>query len=160
MRFGGELDAAYRQALRHQESGQHAQALILLVAILQKYPDAADILVRQGVSQWSLRRFEEALASFERAAMIEPGNVDAHYSKGAVLQSLHRFEAALKSYDRALSLRPDLVLALNNKAVVLRDLRRVPEAIAHYDKAIAIQPGNPAFKADFAAASAELKARP
>ena len=145
MRFGGELDAAYRQALRHQESGQHAQALILLVAILQKYPDAADILVRQGVSQWSLRRFEEALASFERAAMIEPGNVDAHYSKGAVLHSLHRFEAALKSYDRALSLRPDLVLALNNKAVVLRDLRRVPEAIAHYDKAIAIQPGNPAF---------------
>jgi tetratricopeptide (TPR) repeat protein len=145
MDFGGELDAAYRQALRHQDGGRHAEALALFDTILRKHSDAADILVRRGVSQWALRRFDEALASFERAALIEPGNVDAHYSKGTVLQSLHRRDEALQSYDRALRLRPDLVLALNNKAVVLRDLKRVPEAIAHYDKALAIQPNNPAF---------------
>jgi hypothetical protein len=145
MDFSGGNDAAYRQALRHQDDGRHVEALTLFDALLQQHPDAAGILVRRGVSQWSLRRMDEALASFEQAALVEPGNVDAHYSEGAVLQALHRLDAALRSYDRALALRPDLLLALNNKAMVLRDLGRVPEAVAHYDKALAIQPGNPAF---------------
>ena len=53
-----------------------------------------------------MKRYEEALASYDRAVALRPNHADAHNNRGQVLRELERYEEALASYDRALALRP------------------------------------------------------
>ena len=58
-----------------------------------------------------LNRFEEALASYDRALAVRPDYAKAFVDRGDTLRELKRFEEALASYDRAIALRPDYVEA-------------------------------------------------
>ena len=49
-----------------------------------------------------LKRFEEALASYDRALKVRPDFAEALFNRGDTLHELGRFEEALASYDRAL----------------------------------------------------------
>ena len=48
----------------------------------------------------ALERFDEALASFDRALALRPDNAEALGSRGFTLHVLRRFDEALASYDR------------------------------------------------------------
>jgi protein O-GlcNAc transferase len=48
-----------------------------------------------------LRRFEEALESYDRAIMLRPDFAEAHSNRGNALNELRRFAEALKSFERA-----------------------------------------------------------
>jgi tetratricopeptide (TPR) repeat protein len=61
------------------------------------------------------RRFDEALASYDRALAVRPDHAEALKNRGNTLQELERFDEALASYDRALVVRPDDAEALNNR---------------------------------------------
>jgi protein O-GlcNAc transferase len=54
-----------------------------------------------------LDRYDEALASYERALAAEPDHVDALCLRGGCLRSLNRMEDAQASYQRVLALTPD-----------------------------------------------------
>jgi Tfp pilus assembly protein PilF len=85
-------------------------------------------------------RFEEALASHDRALALRPDYAEARYNRGNALHKLRRFEEALADYEHAVALRPDYVEALDNRGVALHDLRRFEEALESYDRALAVQP--------------------
>ena len=101
-----------------------------------------------------LKRFEEALASYDRALALRPDYAEALSNRGNVLRELMRFEEALESYDRALAVRPDYAEALSNRGVTLQELMRFEEALASYQKAIALRPDF--GEAQFASCMAEL----
>ena len=61
----------------------------------------------RGVTLKALKRFEEALASYDRALAVRPDYAEAFSNRGNTLQELKRFEEALASFDRALKLRPN-----------------------------------------------------
>jgi tetratricopeptide (TPR) repeat protein len=65
-----------------------------------------------------LQRYEEALASYDRAITLWPDHADAHNNRGQVLRELERYDEALASYDRALALRPKHVMAHCNAAAL------------------------------------------
>jgi len=90
-----------------------------------------------------LKRFEEALASYDRALTLRPEYVEALYNRGRALYELERFEEALASYDRALALRPTYAEAVNNRGVALKELKRLEEALAGYDRALMLRPNYP-----------------
>ena len=54
------------------------------------------------VTLHGLKRFEEALASYDRALKLRPDYADALSNRGVTLHELKRFGEALASYDRAL----------------------------------------------------------
>ncbi len=60
------------------------------------------MLSNRGVTLHELKRFEEAVASYDRALMLRPDYVEALNNRGNTLKALTRFEEALASYDRAL----------------------------------------------------------
>ena len=72
-----------------------------------------------GITLHELKRFEEALASYDRALTVRPHFAEALYNRGVTLQELKRFEEALASYDRVLAERPDFAEALSNFVVSL-----------------------------------------
>ena len=81
----------------------------------RRIPTAADALRE-------LKRFDEALASYDRALALRPDYAEARSNRGSALDDLKRYDEALASYDRALALRPDFAEALSNRGNTLHDL--------------------------------------
>ena len=98
------------------------------------------MLSNRGITLHELKRFEEALASYDRALMLRPDYAEALSNRGVTLHELKRFEEALASYDRALTLRPDFAEALLNRGNTLHKLKRFEEALASYDRALMLRP--------------------
>ena len=103
-------------------------------------PDYAEALYNRGNTLQELKRFEEALASYDRALAVRPDYAEALYNRGNTLKELKRFEEALASYDRALTVRPDYAEALSNRGLTLHELKRFEEALASYDRALTVRP--------------------
>jgi tetratricopeptide (TPR) repeat protein len=87
-----------------------------------------------------MKRPAEALASYERALAIQPGNARALYNRGGVLRDLRRPAEALASYDQALAIKGDYAEAFNNRGLALLELQRPAEALVSFERALAIRP--------------------
>ena len=68
-----------------------------------------------------LGRYEEALASFDRALALTPDQADT-WAIVVALYSLDRYEEALASFDRALALSPDHTDTWTNRGNALYSL--------------------------------------
>ena len=77
----------------------------------------------------ALQRFDEALASAERALAINPDFAQAWSIRGAILRDLHRPDDAMASLDRAISLAPDDAAALFNRATLQGPISRYRPAL-------------------------------
>jgi tetratricopeptide (TPR) repeat protein len=95
-----------------------------------------------GVSLDNLGRYEEAIASYDRAIEIDPNHSNAHNNRGVSLDKLGRYEEAITSCDRAIEIEPNHSNAHHNHGVSLNNLGRYEEAIASYDRAIEIDPNH------------------
>ena len=93
-----------------------------------------------GFALTTLKRYDEALASYDKAIELKSDYVEVYYDRAIALSDLKRFEEALASYDMAIALKPDFVEAHNNRGNVLYALKRPEEALASYNKAIAFKP--------------------
>jgi hypothetical protein len=87
-----------------------------------------------------LKRFEEALASHDRAIELRQDFADAHSNRGNALRSLKRFDEALTSFEQVIALAPDQAVAHSNRAIALHELKRFDEALASHDRAVALGP--------------------
>jgi tetratricopeptide (TPR) repeat protein len=95
-----------------------------------------------------LKRFEEALASYDRALKVRPDYAEALSNRGNTLKELKQFEEALASYHRALKVRPDYAEAHNNLGVVLVQLGHLLDARAAFEKAVELAPRKAKYRRD------------
>ena len=110
-------------------------------AVAQK-PDFANAHYNRGNALSGLRRFAEAVQSFDKAIALNPQHTDALTNKGNALHELGRFADAIESYDRILALKPASALAFFNRGAARKELRQADEALADFDRALAIDPGH------------------
>jgi tetratricopeptide (TPR) repeat protein len=87
-----------------------------------------------------LGRYEDAIASYDRAIKINPDLHEAWSNRGVALVNLGRYEKAIASYDRAIKIKPDLHETWYNRGVALGNLGRYEEAIDSFDRTIEINP--------------------
>ena len=100
---------------------------------------ANDLLV-EGKRLYDAGKYEEAIASFDKALEIKPEFADVWNSKGDALRLLKKYEESIASYDKAIEADPKNADAWVNKGIALRKLERHDDAIVCYDKAIEIDP--------------------
>lgn len=136
----GHADALYFLGLIAYQLNQPEMAIELIGKAIQQNGNISYYHTTCGLALQSLRRFDEALESYNRALAIEPGNADALNNCGLLLYELQRFDDALECYDRALAASPDFAKALNNRGNTLQTLGRLDEALESYDRALAIEP--------------------
>jgi tetratricopeptide (TPR) repeat protein len=86
-------------------------------------------------------RAAAALASFDRAVVINPDLAPAHHQRAALLQDLKRHEEAVAAYRTALRLDPRNAQAANDLGTALIESGRFDEALASIDQALALDPG-------------------
>jgi Flp pilus assembly protein TadD len=111
------------------------------VATPPENPTAA--LFNQSYAQIAAGDLEGAIASWERAAEIDPELHSAWYNRGVALKDLGRFEEAIASFDKSLEINPDApesYLTYYYRGVALDSLERSEEALASYDKALELKP--------------------
>lgn len=106
----------------------------------QPDPETADVHNDRGVALERLGRFAEALASYERAVELDPGDAVPCFNRGNALLALGRVDEALEHYDKAILLAPNHVNAHINRGSALLRLHRYDEALAAYTRAAAVKP--------------------
>src|SRR5215469_12134227 len=134
------INEAGAVAVQEQRQGNVQAASDIYDLIAARLPNSAEVHNNRGVLQQLLRRYPEALASYEKAIKLKPDYANAHFNQAFILKLLNRYEEALASYDKTVALNPGHAEAHNNRGALLQDMRRYDEAIASYDKAIAAKP--------------------
>lgn len=122
--------------------GQLQQALQLGAELAQRFPTSFLIFNILGVICFSLERFEDAVASYNKALQLKPDFSEAHNNLGNALKSLGRYEEAIACYNNALQIKPDDTEVHNNLGTTFIQLGRYKEAIARFTKVLQIKPGD------------------
>ena len=116
--------------------------LLLFLLIIPSVTAAtlADQYYSDGLNFSANGNYAEAVAAYDKAVFINPGNADAWNNRGIALENLGRFSEAVSSYDKAVILQPGSAEAWYNRGVAFRKMGRYADAVASYDKAVAINP--------------------
>jgi protein O-GlcNAc transferase len=150
-----QAKTAYEQVLAKQPQHFDAWHLLGVIAAQSNNPTLAEELIgkaieinpncapafsNRGNALQELKRFDEAISSFDKAIALKPDYADAFYNRGNALQELKHLEAALLSYDKAIALKPDYADALYNRGLVLTKLKRPGDAVLSHNQAINLKP--------------------
>lgn len=84
---------------------------------------------------YGLKRYDEALAAYNHAIMLNPTLACVYVGKGDALSNLKRYDEAHYAYNRAIALDPNFALAYYNKSLLLDILQRPKYARAARKKA-------------------------
>jgi tetratricopeptide (TPR) repeat protein len=96
----------------------------------------ARVFYNKGKALMYLKRYEEAIAEFDRATALDLNCAEAYSNKGETLMHLKQYEEALKEFDQAIALDLDDAELYSNKGKALMHLRRYEEAVAEFDRAV------------------------
>jgi tetratricopeptide (TPR) repeat protein len=97
-------------------------------------------LIRKGISLGRSRRYQEAIACFDKAIEINPNYAKVWCEKGICLGYLAKYDEAIECFDKALEIDPNELKPWFSKGVSLGILGKNEEAIPCFDKAIEINP--------------------
>lgn len=140
MNSAKDVPALFKKAVEHHVHGRLAEALTLYDIIIRLNPNVVGAHCNRSFVLHSLKRFDDAVQSCNRAIALKPDLAEAYNIRGIALKDLHRLDEAVHSYDRAIALKPDFVEAYNNKGIALEGLNRPQEALQTYDQAIKHKP--------------------
>lgn len=93
-----------------------------LAGIAEASPRDGDAWYRLGNALFDNRRYDEALAAYERTLEVEPGHVGALCNSGLCHRYAGNMAAAAAAYERALAVAPDDATTLRNYAFLLEGL--------------------------------------
>ncbi len=106
-----------------------------------RYRDA-DIYHDRANLYYNLKKFDLALANYQKAIAIDPQDPYIYNNRGKLYRKLRKFDLALADFDRAIAINPNYAGAYNNRGNVYGNMRQWDLAIADYTKAIAINPNH------------------
>lgn len=98
--------------------------------------------IEEGNQHFTGHRYKEALAAYERAIQLDPGDASAQYHKGEALRRLRRKKDALAAYERATELDPSYAAAYFEKGRLLRFMRWNRKALVALEQALRLDPDN------------------
>jgi predicted O-linked N-acetylglucosamine transferase (SPINDLY family) len=146
---------AYEKVLKKQPKHFDCLHLLGVIALQTKNPELAEDFIsraievnanfpsaysNRGMALKELKRFDDALASYDKAIALKPDYADALYNRGNTLKELKRLDDALASYDKAIAHNPERAEAFYNRGIVLQEVKRLDDALASYDKALTLKP--------------------
>ena len=90
----------------------------------------------------NLKRYEEAIACYDQALLLDPNDLSAYHSKSTDLASLKRYDEAIAVHNQILFLDPGDISAYYRKGHALDNLKRYEEAVTTYDQILLLDPGD------------------
>jgi tetratricopeptide (TPR) repeat protein len=112
------------------------------MAMVQLDPNYEKAWSEKGTILAILGRYDEALAAFEKAALLDPKDLVVLFNKAQALLDLKRYDEAVQAYDDVLDRSPRDAVAWFNRGRALEALGREGEAVQSFQEAINITPKN------------------
>jgi predicted O-linked N-acetylglucosamine transferase (SPINDLY family) len=137
-----QSDALHLLGILAAQRGDSAGAAELIGRALLCDPQNAAAFYNRGNALRDLKRYEEALASYDSALALRHDHLGALINRGATFEQMHRPADALQNYDRALLLEPNSPALLFNRGNALRDMGRLDEALAAYGRVLQVEPNS------------------
>jgi tetratricopeptide (TPR) repeat protein len=101
------------------DTGQPQKAINAYGKALELNPKDPNVLTDQGVMYRQAKRFDLAIANFEKAQQIDPTHLQSQYNMGLVYsQDLHQPDKAIKAWTRYLQLDSTSPKAQQVKAMI------------------------------------------
>ncbi|HEX2852878.1 MAG TPA: tetratricopeptide repeat protein [Opitutaceae bacterium] len=135
-----------------QRNRVYASELSLWSDTVARRPDNPRAHINLGHVLESLKRFPEAIASYEAATRLQPDSPQGYVHLASACFASGQPELALRHASTAVRLDPDDPDARVNLGVVLASLGRAEEALPHYRVALRRQPKASDVHAHLAAA--------
>jgi predicted TPR repeat methyltransferase len=110
--------------------------------LTQRHPQRDNGWKALGVALLRQARAAEAVAPFERAIALAPGDADNHVQLGFALQMQERFTDAETCYRRALETGHNAADVHWNLGNILKQLNRLNEAAASYRRSLELRDGD------------------
>jgi tetratricopeptide (TPR) repeat protein len=92
-------------------------------------PKTKEEWVKEGNALYNLKRYEEALVTFEQAIRLDSKYAPAHYGMGIALEHFKRYEEALVAFEQAIRLDSKYAPAHYGKGIILERLKQDQEAL-------------------------------
>ena len=132
--------ALYSLAVIAAQLGSPSEGLAWIDRVLKNNPNHAQSQFARGTLLQQMGLFDDALAAFDRANLIDPTYLDAWNNKASLFQTLSREYDAYDCLLQALKHHPRDEKLLHNTGTILTVLKRDTEAIAYFDKLLAVNP--------------------
>jgi tetratricopeptide (TPR) repeat protein len=97
-------------------------------------------LIEAGNALSGQDRFADALACYDRAAILDPRDPIIQLNRGTTLQLLLRYGEAVAAYDRALALAPHFAPGWSDRGLALQNQGRLTDALESFRRAEALDP--------------------
>jgi len=103
---------------------------------------AAEIyrLIDRGLELAKKGQGDAAIAEWEKALKLDPGDAKIHYCLGVALGQKGKPDEAITHFQKAVEVNPEYAEAQNNLGSALGQKGRLDEAIAHFQKAVGVNP--------------------
>ena len=131
--------AARKNGDSGDESAKTVEAVPDAAAEPAAEADSFSLLLGKGQALMHLGQTDKALACFDEALALDPGNAEALVKRGGALERLDRLEEAVACYDRAIEVNDSMTLAYLQKGGVCNRLERFDEALKCYEQALRVQ---------------------
>jgi len=106
--------------------------------------------LEQGKHCYNNRRFEEALAAFDKALAADATLTRGYTARAHALAALGRAEEAVALCDEVIAREPDFPFAHSTRGSALQTLGRTAEAQRAYEQAVALAPEDALINYNFA----------
>ena len=118
---------------------RYEEAEVAINAAIKISPRAA-FYNNRGFVYYNQKKWELALADYNKAIAINPDFALAYYNRGLVYYDQKKWELALADYTKTIAINPDDAEAYNNRGLVYKNQKKWELALADYNKAITINP--------------------
>jgi tetratricopeptide (TPR) repeat protein len=122
------IEWASLRAWALSEMGRDREAVEVLDATLEEYPQSSRLLSTLGVVLSNCDELEDARDALEEAVALSPQDEVALANLALVYEKLREYERAVALYDRALDLGADIDWILQRKGTALTECGRFNEA--------------------------------
>jgi predicted O-linked N-acetylglucosamine transferase (SPINDLY family) len=94
-----------------------------------------------GVGLLNIKKYQEAVYSFNRALILKPDYVDAYFNLGKTQRAMGKYSDAIDSYSKCIEMDKFYLDAYNNIGTVyLEDLHEYEKSVIYFEKFISLSP--------------------
>lgn len=130
-------------AMSLERMGHLHKALVTYERAFELDPDDPDLLINLGLTAWSLKMQDAAVAMFRRYIDMRPDSPLGYNNLGTIQCEMGDTDAAVATLRSALLRMPAEPVLWNALATVLAESGRAEEALVFYKEAIRLAPGFP-----------------
>ena len=97
-------------------------------------------LVEQAIAQIRDQKFDDAIASLNKAVETDHQNAEASFQRAGILADVGQDQLALSDYSRAIEINPNDVRYRNMRGLFLLTRSRLDQAMTDFNEAVRIDP--------------------